>query len=311
MRIVVALGRSSLLSGGDAAGPDGMLAAFRAALPDLVGTIGEHELVLTVGASLIDAYLLSTPPLDGGAAIPGQIRDEAADRLIERELMGAVGPERALASVATVVEVESPDPIAATLRPVGRPYARDEAERLAEEHGWKVGPDADGWRRLVPHLPSFRILQSRPIHWLIDKGTVVICLSAGLPVTRDAKGRMRSIEALVDEDRAWALLAQDLEADLFVMATDTDAVYQDWDGPKRRAIRTASPDMLDPADFAGDTIGPKVAAACRFADLTGNAAAIGKLSEIEGIISGQMGTTISPYVDGVTSHERRRRTPRR
>ncbi|WP_179380913.1 amino acid kinase family protein [Jannaschia marina] len=305
MRIVIALGRTSLIPNLSGSHEDAVETSLQSSLASISKIVREHELILCVGVSLTDMQPPANASAQARAAVPGQSRNQDVERVIERQLAGAILPEREVTSVAITVETELNDRQAA-MRMTGPSYSKAEADSFAARHNWRISKDGDQWRRVVPVAAPHRILQSRPIHWLIDKGTVVICHNSGLPVSRDGNGRLRSVEAVVEEDLVWELLARDLEADLFVMATDTDAVYQDWDGPKRRAIRLASPDMLDAADFAGDTIGTKVTAACRFAESTGNAAAIGRLSEIVGIIAGEKGTTISPYVDGVTSHERRK-----
>jgi carbamate kinase len=101
------------------------------------------------------------------------------------------------------------------------------------------------------------------------------------------------VEAVVDKDRASALLARELGADLFIMATDADAVYLDWGTPRQRAIRRASPKALAAYDFASGSMGPKVEAAVDFALRTGKPAAIGALADIMRITRGEAGTVVA------------------
>jgi carbamate kinase len=89
------------------------------------------------------------------------------------------------------------------------------------------------------------------------------------------------------------LLAIDLRADALVIATDVDAVYADWGTPEQRAIRRASPAELRTSEFAEGSMGPKVRAACMFAERTGGAAAIGSIHDIEALLRGDAGTTIA------------------
>ena len=77
------------------------------------------------------------------------------------------------------------------------------------------------------------------------------------------------VECVIDKDRASALLAKEIGADFFVVATDTDAVYLDWGKPEQRAIRSATPDALDAYTFPAGSMGPKVEAAQDFARVTG------------------------------------------
>ena len=95
------------------------------------------------------------------------------------------------------------------------------------------------------------------------------------------------------------MLARQLHADLFIMATDTDAVYDGWGSAAPRALRRAGPADLDAYDFPAGSMGPKVAAARRFAEMTGKRAAIGALQDLEDIVRGEAGTTIDPAQHGV------------
>jgi carbamate kinase len=112
-------------------------------------------------------------------------------------------------------------------------------------------------------------------------------------------GKLRGAEAVVDKDRASALLARELDVDLFIMATDADAVYLDWGKPGQRAIRRASPDALAAQSFADGSMGPKVEAAIDFASRTGRAAAIGTMSALVAIVRGEAGTQVTPAASGV------------
>jgi len=108
----------------------------------------------------------------------------------------------------------------------------------------------------------------------------------------DGRRVLQGVECVIDKDLASELLARDLDADLFVMLTDTDAVYLDWGTPAQRAIRRASPASMAKLAFAAGSMGPKVEAACRFASATGRRAAIGALADLSAIVAGTAGTTI-------------------
>jgi carbamate kinase len=89
------------------------------------------------------------------------------------------------------------------------------------------------------------------------------------------------------------MMARELEVDLFIMATDADAVYLDWGKPTQRAIRRASPKALAAYDFATGSMGPKVEAAVEFAERTGKTAAIGALADVTRIARGEAGTLLT------------------
>ena len=106
--------------------------------------------------------------------------------------------------------------------------------------------------------------------------------------------RLEGVEAVIDKDLASALLAADLGADILVIATDVDAVYADWGTPEQRPIRQATPAELSAGEYAEGSMGPKVKAACRFVEQTGGTAAIGSITEIEALLHGDAGTTVTP-----------------
>jgi carbamate kinase len=100
---------------------------------------------------------------------------------------------------------------------------------------------------------------------------------------------------VIDKDLASALLAIDLEADVLAILTDVDAVYADWGTPQQRAIRLATPADLAGSEFAEGSMGPKVSAACEFAERTGRMAAIGSMADAAALVRGEAGTIISVY----------------
>ena len=83
------------------------------------------------------------------------------------------------------------------------------------------------------------------------------------------------------------------------MLTDAKAVFADWGKPTQKEIRRASPAAMMAMPFAAGSMGPKVQAACRFAAATGKTAAIGALADLNRIIAGETGTTISSKESGI------------
>lgn len=131
----------------------------------------------------------------------------------------------------------------------------------------------------------------------------MICAGGGgIPTVYDENRKLHGVEAVIDKDLASELLARDLDADLYIMATDADAVYLDWGTPEARSIKLASPAAIGEHEFAAGSMGPKVAAACQFAERTGKAAAIGALADLPAILEGEAGTTISGSADGIEYH---------
>jgi carbamate kinase len=263
----------------------------------------EHQLVLSHGngpqvgllALQADAYKeVEAYPLDVlGAQTQGMI-----GYMIEQELGNLLPFEVPFATLLTMVEVDPADP--AFQNPtkfVGPVYEKEVAEQLAAEKGWSIKQDGNKWRRVVPSPLPKRIFEERPIKWLLEQGVVVICAGGGgIPTMYDPdkERTLVGVEAVIDKDRATGLLARDIDADLYIMATDVDGVYLDWGKPTQRRITEMTADELALHDFAAGSMGPKVEAAIDFVRQTGKRAAIGSLADIERIVAGTAGTNVIP-----------------
>jgi len=303
MRVVVALGGNALLRRGEPMTAENQRANVRRAAEALAPVAREHELVISHGngpqvgllALQAEASAAAPPfPLDVlGAQTEGMI-----GYMIEQELGNLLPFEKPFATLLTMVEVDPADPaFRHPNKPIGPVYAEAEAKRLAEERGWTVAADGKGWRRVVASPLPMRIFEIRPVKWLLEKGTIVICGGGGgIPTVYGEDGKLQGVEAVIDKDRAASLLAQQLEADVFIMATDVDAVSVGWGTPSARAIRRASPAAIGRFDFASGSMGPKVEAARDFAERTGNTAVIGALEDVPQMLRGEAGTLVSNAV---------------
>jgi carbamate kinase len=192
--------------------------------------------------------------------------------------------------------VDPDDPaFASPTKFVGPVYPKDAADALAAEKGWAFRQDGASWRRVVPSPEPQRILEIQPITWLLERGAVVICAGGGgIPTMYPSSGpgALVGVEAVIDKDFAGELLAEDVGADLFLMATDVDGVYLDWGTPEQRRLDRVTPEELAGHRFAAGSMGPKVEAASRFAAKTGKRAAIGSLADIAAIVAGNAGTNV-------------------
>jgi len=301
MRIVVALGGNALLKRGEPMTAKVQRNNIRLAAQALAPLAGLHQLVISHGngpqigllALQAAAYKeIEAYPLDMlGAQTEGLI-----GYMVEQELGNLLPFDVPFATILTMVEVDPNDP--AFQNPtkfVGPVYEEAEARKLAGEKGWMIKQDGDKWRRVVPSPWPKRIFEIRPIKWLLEKGTIIICAGGGgIPTMYlpDSTRTLVGVEAVVDKDLASALLAREVEADLLVMATDVEGVYVDWRTPQARLLRQTTPEEMETYRFPAGSMGPKVAAACWFARETGKRAAIGALTEIEAIVAGQAGTSI-------------------
>jgi len=122
----------------------------------------------------------------------------------------------------------------------------------------------------------------------------VVCSGGGgIPVVRDDAGGPRGVEAVIDKDLSADLLARELGADTLLILTDVPAVEDDYGTPDNRPIRCVTTSELRARTFPAGSMGPKVEAACRFADATGGMAAIGRLDDAQALLAGQTGTIIT------------------
>ncbi len=306
MRLVIALGGNALLRRGEAMTAENQRDNVRVACAQIAKVAAGNELVIAhgngpqVGLLALQgaAYDTANPyPLDVlGAETEGMI-----GYMIEQELGNLLPAELPFATILTQVEVDGADPaFQKPTKPIGPVYAPEEAERLAREKGWSIAPDGNLFRRVVASPRPQRIIEIRPIQWLLEKGAVVICAGGGGIPTLYENGKLRGVEAVIDKDLCSALLAEQLESDLLVIATDVDAAYVDWGKPTQKAIAQAHPDELERLGFAAGSMGPKVQAACEFARHTGKVAVIGSLPEIEAIVQGSAGTRVSTERAGLT-----------
>ena len=299
MRIVIALGGNALLRRGEAPTYENQHHNVRVAAQALAPLAREHDLIITHGnGPQVGLLALQGEAYGAGESFPLDVLDAETEGmigyLIEQELMNRLPENKLCVTVLTQIEVDPHDPaFQRPTKPIGPVYSRCEAERLAQERGWHIAPDGEGYRRVVASPRPQHILELRVIELLADRDIIVICVGGGgIPVVKRPDSSLVGVEAVIDKDRASALLARQLKADVFMMLTDINAVYRDWGTPRSRAIRQISPRALKEMNFASGSMAPKVAAACEFVEQTGGMAGIGQLKDATTILAGAAGTII-------------------
>jgi carbamate kinase len=318
MRVVVALGGNALQKRGEPMTVENQRANVKIAAEALAPIAMENELVITHGnGPQVGLLSLQASSYNEESSYPFDVLGAQTEGMIgywiEQEMGNLLPIEKPLATLLSMMEVDAHDP--AFQNPtkfVGPVYTEEDAKRLAAANGWTVKQDGDKWRRVVPSPLPRRMFQVRPVQWLLDHGTVVICAGGGGiptmylpehgytgPLDHNPK-TLVGVEAVIDKDRASAVLARDLRADLLAILTDADAVYTDWGTPEQKAIAAVHPDALAAlADqFPAGSMGPKVEAAIDFAR-TGGDSYIGDLAGIDAMLRGEAGTRVSAHVDGV------------
>jgi carbamate kinase len=311
VRVVIALGGNALLRRGQELTAENQRVNARTACKALAPIAREHDLVVSHGnGPQVGLLALQGAAYTAVDTYPLDVLDAQTEGMLgyilQQELGNELPFERRVVSLLTLVEVDVEDPAFSNpTKPIGPLYSREEADRLAEAKGWTLEPDGDSFRRVVPSPAPRRIFGLEPLEWLVERGCVVICAGGGgIPVmyTDDpvpAGRRLVGAEAVIDKDLASALLAIDLHADALIIATDVDAVYTDWGTPDQQAIRRASPEALAQSEFAAGSMGPKVRAACMFAEQTGAFAAIGSINDVDALLRGEAGTIVTAEAAGL------------
>ncbi|CUH87171.1 Carbamate kinase 2 [Phaeobacter sp. CECT 5382] len=310
MRIVVALGGNALLRRGQELSAQNQRENIRIAASVLSPLAEDNDLVVTHGngpqvglLALQEAAYTDVEeyPLD---VLVGETMGMIG-YMIEQEMGNLLPVEKPLSTILTMVEVDPKDPaFADPTKFIGPVYSESEARENAQQKGWAIKPDGDKWRRVVPSPAPKRIFQVRPIRWLLDHGSVVIAAGGGgIPPKYSEDGKLEGVECVIDKDHCSSMLAQEINADVFVVATEAEAVFLDWNTPKQRGIRSASPDALDQFEFPAGSMGPKVQSAQDFARATGAKAVICALADIPAALRGEKGTTIDPNAKSISFHD--------
>ena len=227
-----------------------------------------------------------------GAMTQGQI-----GYMIESSLSTALSElgieERFFLTLLTWVVVDEDDPLFKNpTKPIGPFYTREEAA----ERPYAMVKTDKGHRRVVASPKPVAIVQNREIKQLVDLGYIVICTGGGgIPVVRDGHG-YRGVEAVIDKDLASSRLAQEISADMFIIATDVPGASIHWGKPEQRLLRKVSlaemKRYVEEGHFPAGSMGPKVEALVSFVEATGNRALICYLDDIEKAIAGEAGTEL-------------------
>lgn len=308
MIIVIALGGNALLKRGEPLDFESQRENARTAATAIARIARDHDVVVTHGngpqvgflALQSHAYRDAPPsPLD----ILGAESEGMIGYVIEQELRNAM-PDRSIATLLTQVEV-SPDDVAFTrpTKPIGPIYEKAVADRIQRDRGWTFAGEANLFRRIVASPEPRRILGIDAVNALIGTGAIVICAGGGgIPVIKTPERGLRGVEAVVDKDLTAALLGAEIGAQRLLLLTDVSAVWSGWGTPHARAIRGGAPEHIRQFPFEEGSMGPKVEAACRFAESTGGEAGIGALEDAAPILARLKGTVINKATRELSYH---------
>lgn len=315
MRIVVALGGNALLKRGEPMTAQNQSANIRLAAEQLAKVKPKNELIISHG----NGPQVGLLALQHAAyyAQDSKIEPYPLDVLVS-QTVGMIGymlqqeltnllPTTPTQTLVTQVIVDEHDPaFSKPSKPIGQVYTQAEAEKLAAEKGWTVMPDGQYYRRAVPSPKPQDVTGINAVKALLAQDHIVICGGGGgVPCVKNAQGQLTGVEAVVDKDLATAVIANQLDADLFIIATDVNAACVNFQKEGERKIAKANPAALEAlsAEFAAGSMGPKVQAVINFVKATGKDAAIGSLADIEDIVAGNAGTRVSLSANEVVFYE--------
>ena len=211
-----------------------------------------------------------------------------------------LGIDKEAVTVVTQTEVDRDDPAFQTpSKPIGSYMDESEAVRRRDEEGWAVMEDAGrGWRRVVASPQPTRIIEEQAIRQLLDAGFVVISVGGGgIPVVRNDDGSLEGVAAVIDKDRASALLASGLGAELFVISTAVEKVALRFGTPEqewvdRITLSEAKRYLEEGTHFAKGSMAPKIEAVVSYLKAGGTEAIITNPDNVERALAGETGTHI-------------------
>jgi carbamate kinase len=305
--VLIALGGNAMTAPDGSARPQDQRAAIGVAAESVADIVAAGtSVVLTHGngpqvgnllvKNEIAAAVVPPVPLDWcGAQTQGTI-----GVLLLNALDAALARRGASARTAVVVSRTLVDPgdggFANPTKPIGRYLpAAEAAELIAHGQTWRDF-GLRGWRRVVASPEPLACLDASAAAALLAAGYVVVCAGGGgVPTVRDSSGELRGVEAVIDKDLSAAVLGRELDADTLIIATDVEAVIEGWGTPAAHPIgeiQVASMRALaGDGHFPAGSMGPKVEAACRFAE-GGGRAIITSLHHIADALAGKAGTAV-------------------
>lgn len=308
MRIVLALGGNALTGPKESVQPTHQIAAVEAATPQIAALVAEgHQVLLShgngpqVGNILakndIASPVLSPVPLDWCVAnTQGSIGFILLNALDASLSKAGVNTRATVVVTRTIVDAEDPA-FEKFTKPIGRFVEPEIAHRLSLSGQRFVDSGEQGWRRVVASPQPLEIAEASAIKALLDAEFLVVAGGGGgIPVIRGENHELKGVEAVIDKDLNSVLLADQIDAEVLVLATNVDNAWLDWGTDKARALGVLSvTEMrghLSDGQFPPGSMGPKVEAICRFVETTGGKGIITNLDSITEAINGNAGTVV-------------------
>jgi len=278
-------------------------ASIRALIEMGYGLVVTHGNGPQVGAQLLRSERASDIAYSQTLDVCGAVSQGEIGYLLAQALhneLRVTGLPIPVVSVVTQTVVSADDPaMQRPTKPIGPFYSHSEAQEKKRVLGWHIVEDAArGYRRVVPSPEPLAIVEFDLIHELMESGALVISTGGGgIPVVREG-GMLRGVEAVIDKDRASAVLALQLGVELFVICTDTDYVYLNYKTPQQTPLRCVTASQLELHHRAGHfppgNMGPKVESVLSFLRNGGREAVITSFALLPQAVKGNAGTIVMP-----------------
>lgn len=211
------------------------------------------------------------------------------ERII-RNVLNRHGIKKNVITMVTLVEVDQNDPaFKSPSKRIGKTYSKEEADRLHHEKNWIFKPSSkvkEGYRRVVPSPAPIDIINKETIELLVQNGNIVIAAGGGgIPVYFDQEGNVRTVDAVIDKDRASGLLAKNIGADELYILTDVSFIYKDYGLPTQEKLEflnyADTMKYLEAGTFAEGTMEPKIRACLDFIKNGGKKSVITEARKLE------------------------------
>jgi len=301
--ILVAFGGNALIQSGQEGTAEEQFENLKLTMRQMAKLSQEYKIVITHGnGPQVGNLLLQQESCDEVPKMPleiiGAMTQGQIGYMIESSLDTAFmeikeSVDQHFVTLITYVVVDENDPgFQNPTKPIGPFYTEEQAKGLP----YRLTKTDKGLRRVVASPKPVAIVERREIKKLIEMDFIVICCGGGgIPVIRKNR-KFRGVEAVIDKDLASSILAQEIKADIFVIASDVKGAGINWGQSEQKMLRkTPLAEMekyVKEGQFPAGSMGPKVEAVMQFAKATGNRGVICQLDDIEKAIAGQAGTEI-------------------
>jgi len=302
--VLIAFGGNALIKKGQEGTAEEQFENLKLPMRQLAQLTKKYQIVITHGnGPQVGNLLLQQESCDEVPKMPleiiGAMTQGQIGYMIESSLDTALmeiggNGEQYFVTLITYVVVDENDPaFQKPTKPIGPFYSEQEAANLS----YNMVKTDKGHRRVVASPKPLSIVERREIKKLIEMGFIVICGGGGgIPVIRKGR-RFHGVEAVIDKDLASSILAQEIKADIFVIASDIEGAAIHWGKPDQRVLRKVPANEMaqyvQEGHFPAGSMGPKIEAVTQFFHETGNRGIICNLEEIEKAIEGHAGTEIT------------------